>query len=199
MLLDCKCHGVSGSCSVRTCWKTLPPFRIVGEHLRHKYLTAQHVTVDQSGKALTHADISYRRPSRDELVYLEESPDYCNINTKTGSLGTSGRECNKTSSGIGGCKVLCCGKGFNTIQVEEEYKCVCKFHWCCHVKCQKCRRTVDKHICKGTKDTKDTNTYGRSTNEKTTSSRNKSKKNRRKNKKRKDRRKGDSPGLRESI
>ncbi|XP_031569965.1 protein Wnt-2b-A-like [Actinia tenebrosa] len=189
MLLDCKCHGVSGSCSVRTCWKTLPPFRIVGEYLKHKYMTSQRVTVDQSGKALTRADIIYSRPSRDELVYLEESPDYCDIDAKTGSLGTSGRECNKTSTGTGGCKVLCCGKGFNTIQVEEEYKCSCKFHWCCHVKCQKCRRTVDKHICKGAKDIP--------ANVKKGSSRTNSKKNRRKNKKRKDRRKDSgTPGVR---
>lgn len=148
MLLDCKCHGVSGSCSVRTCWKTLPPFRIVGEYLKHKYETCLRVTVDQSGTQLTHPDFSYRRPSRDELVYLEESPDYCSINSNTGSLGTSGRECNRTEQGSGGCAVLCCGRGFNTIQVEEDYKCYCKFHWCCHVKCEKCRRTVDKHICK---------------------------------------------------
>jgi hypothetical protein len=189
MLLDCKCHGVSGSCSVRTCWKTLPPFRIVGEYLKQKFVTSQRVTVDQSGNALTHADSSYRRPARDQLVFLEDSPDYCDTNAKTGSLGTSGRECNRSSLDVGGCKVLCCGKGFNTIQVEEEYKCFCKFHWCCRVKCQKCRRTIDKHICRAAKDT---NTKARSKNIK--SSRAKSKKNRRKNKKRKDRKKDSDNG-----
>ena len=148
MRTDCKCHGVSGSCSVRTCWKTLPPFRIVGDHLRQKYEDALRVTVDQSGTELTHVESSYRRPSRDGLVYLEDSPDYCSTNSLTGSLGTSGRQCNRSSSNSGGCAVLCCGRGFNTIQVDEDYKCFCKFHWCCHVKCQKCRRTVDKHICK---------------------------------------------------
>ncbi|KAK3699930.1 hypothetical protein QZH41_016587, partial [Actinostola sp. cb2023] len=195
MLLDCKCHGVSGSCSVRTCWKTLPPFRIVGDHMRHKYENSLRVTVDQSGTALSHADISFRRPSRDELVFLEDSPDYCSTNTLTGSLGTSGRECNRSSHYTGGCAVLCCGRGFNTIQVDEDYKCFCKFHWCCHVKCQKCRRTVDKHICKPPKNP-NVNAYPVSMNKKikkTSHHRTKSRKNRKRNrmrKNKKDRRNG---------
>ncbi|EDO41710.1 predicted protein [Nematostella vectensis] len=143
MSLDCKCHGVSGSCSVRTCWKSISSFRIVGQHLREKYTTAVQVTVGQSGGELTNAEVSYKKPSRDDLVYLEDSPNYCMVDSNTGSLGTSGRECNGSASDTtGACSLLCCGRGFNTIQIEEEYKCHCKFHWCCYVKCQTCRRTT---------------------------------------------------------
>ncbi|ELW67346.1 Protein Wnt-9a [Tupaia chinensis] len=39
----CKCHGVSGSCTVRTCWRQLAPFHEVGKHLKHKYETALKV------------------------------------------------------------------------------------------------------------------------------------------------------------
>lgn len=124
-------------------------FGVVGDYLRQKYHNGILVTVDQSGNELVLAEATYpRKPAREDLVFLEESPDYCVPNTNTGSLGTTGRYCNKTSLGHGSCGVLCCGRGFNTIQSEEEFKCGCKFQWCCQVKCNTCRRTLDKHMCK---------------------------------------------------
>ena len=40
----CKCHGVSGSCAVRTCWKQLSPFRETGQVLKLRYDTAVKVS-----------------------------------------------------------------------------------------------------------------------------------------------------------
>lgn len=40
---ECKCHGVSGSCVMKTCWKSLPAFRIVGDVLMRKYTKAKMV------------------------------------------------------------------------------------------------------------------------------------------------------------
>lgn len=42
---DCKCHGVSGSCAMKTCWKTLPSFRVIGDVLMKKYHKARSVEV----------------------------------------------------------------------------------------------------------------------------------------------------------
>ncbi|KAL0197353.1 hypothetical protein M9458_005893, partial [Cirrhinus mrigala] len=39
----CKCHGVSGSCAVRTCWKQLSPFQDTGHLLKYRYDTAVRV------------------------------------------------------------------------------------------------------------------------------------------------------------
>lgn len=41
----CKCHGVSGSCSIRVCWRRLPALRAIGEALGQLYDGASHVKV----------------------------------------------------------------------------------------------------------------------------------------------------------
>jgi len=43
MKVQCKCHGVSGSCEVRTCWRSVPPFHDVGTILKDKYNGATEV------------------------------------------------------------------------------------------------------------------------------------------------------------
>ena len=37
MLMKCRCHGVSGSCEFKTCWKSLPQFAEIGKYLKYKY------------------------------------------------------------------------------------------------------------------------------------------------------------------
>ena len=148
MVSICKCHGISGSCEYKTCWKAMAPFGVVGSYLREKYHTGFLVTVNQSSTKLVVAKgKSSIKPPRDDLVFLEESPDYCVRDSSTGSLGTAGRVCEKATLGNGNCGILCCKRGFKTIQIVEEYQCACKFHWCCLVACQICRKTVDRHVC----------------------------------------------------
>lgn len=48
----CKCHGVSGSCSTRTCWNQLPAFREVGVRLRRRYGAARQVALNAHGTSL---------------------------------------------------------------------------------------------------------------------------------------------------
>ena len=43
--MQCKCHGMSGSCEVRTCWKAAPDFRRVGDFLKKKYNKAQATNI----------------------------------------------------------------------------------------------------------------------------------------------------------
>ncbi|KZS00711.1 putative Protein Wnt [Daphnia magna] len=55
-----------------------------------------------------------------ELIHIHKSPNYCVEDPKKGILGTSGRVCNKNSTGSDSCDLLCCGRGYNT-QVEIIY------------------------------------------------------------------------------
>ncbi|XP_068596069.1 protein Wnt-2 [Brachionichthys hirsutus] len=146
--LECKCHGVSGSCSVRTCWLAMADFRRTGDHLRRRYNGAVQVAVNQDGTGFTVAHVHSNQPSKNDLVYFEDSPDYCVQDHDSGSMGTGGRVCNRTSRGVDGCEVMCCGRGYDTSRVSRTAKCECKFHWCCAVRCRDCRTQVDVHTCK---------------------------------------------------
>uniref|UniRef100_A0A8C6ZTJ0 Protein Wnt n=1 Tax=Nothoprocta perdicaria TaxID=30464 RepID=A0A8C6ZTJ0_NOTPE len=146
----CKCHGVSGSCSVKTCWKGLRSLADIASDLKAKYLAAIKVTHRLLGprKQLVPKDTATRLVQETDLVYLANSPDYCTVNPQLGSLGTHDRQCNKTSAGSDGCDVLCCGRGYNTYTEEVLERCHCKYRWCCYVACRTCRRTVQRHVCK---------------------------------------------------
>ena len=144
----CKCHGVSGSCSLRTCWQQLASFRETGDLLKEKYDSATEVKFNRQGTKLVQMDKKYNKPTKDDLIYLSESPDYCSPDPATGSFGTSGRQCDKNSEGMGGCTLMCCGRGYNTYKTTITERCHCKFHWCCTVKCKTCERVLDIHSCK---------------------------------------------------
>ncbi|XP_030763858.1 protein Wnt-2-like, partial [Sitophilus oryzae] len=113
LLLECKCHGVSGSCTMKTCWKTLPTFRQIGDALMKKYYRARPVTATAIYLNARHLDPRRQRkrhlvltkgkipikktPKKSELVFLQLSPNYCERDLAVGSLGTVGRNCNRTS------------------------------------------------------------------------------------------------------
>ena len=84
MHLECKCHGVSGACTVRTCWASVMDFRSIGSHLKRRYDAATLVTMDQSGRELAAAHGDHKAPTRGDLVYLEASPDYCLLDQQVG-------------------------------------------------------------------------------------------------------------------
>lgn len=149
-LKKCKCHGVSGSCEVKTCWmKHAKDFDTIGQHVRTKYREAiEMVKVDKGKKVLQVKDARSRKPTSAELIYYEPSPNFCDTNPTSGTPGTSGRVCNITSSDIDGCNLLCCGRGYDVQLVNEMTKCNCRFVWCCHVVCESCKRTREIHTCK---------------------------------------------------
>ncbi|GAB6029240.1 hypothetical protein CHUAL_005008 [Chamberlinius hualienensis] len=157
LVTECKCHGVSGSCSMKTCWKSLPQFNQIATYLMNKYHTAKEVQVIELGKnrdrrplalKLKRSKRPHRKPRKRDLVYLHQSPNYCEMDKSRGSLGTGGRKCNRTSTGADGCDLLCCGRGYNTHQLTRTWQCQCKFHWCCYVKCNLCTERGEEYTCK---------------------------------------------------
>uniref|UniRef100_A0A1I7ZPE6 Protein Wnt n=1 Tax=Steinernema glaseri TaxID=37863 RepID=A0A1I7ZPE6_9BILA len=144
---QCKCHGVSGSCVTKTCWKVVPKLEDFGKFLKDKY-----VSVSSSGSdlvATAHNSTSGGRAERylrgdgegkvakTNLVFLDASPNYCSDSS------TQGRECTD-----GNCAILCCGRGYNIKREIVSVSCKCKFLWCCEVKCDTCLSVVERRFCK---------------------------------------------------
>ncbi|KAL3084317.1 hypothetical protein niasHT_035143 [Heterodera trifolii] len=142
----CKCHGMSSSCDVKTCWYTLPPFEQIAETLRQRYDGARPMPWMNNSKRRWKSAEEAR--GWQNLVYLSNSPNYCEQNVAEGSLGTRGRVCNISSFGSDSCESLCCGRGFSVSQVRVEENCQCKYIHCCYIKCKKCTTTVNKYFCK---------------------------------------------------
>jgi len=153
--IECKCLGPSGSCAVKSCWTKLPIFRRVGETLMKRYYRAKKVQPVQLLKHRqslklyrTRRNSEDAKPGRADLVFLDDSPNYCDYNPTVGSLGTHNRQCNRSSAGADGCQRLCCGRGYNTHEYTRTWQCDCKFHWCCHVTCKECQEKTEVYNCK---------------------------------------------------
>lgn len=141
MHIVCKCHGVSGSCTDKTCWKVTPSVDEVAMKL--KYLYSKSVKVEP--QRLEQRDIQNQL----QMVYVDQSHDYCEKNNREGSMGTQGRECDPYGYGDGSCKKLCCGRGFRTERetvINTQHN--CRYVWCCRVECETIEETRIKHVCK---------------------------------------------------
>ncbi|XP_074655053.1 protein Wnt-4-like [Tubulanus polymorphus] len=149
MKTKCKCHGVSGSCELKTCWRSMPTFRVIGNVLKEKFDGATEVVERKVGtrRQLVPLKKQYKPHTTADVVYMAASPDFCEKDNKTGSLGTYGRFCNKSSKAMDGCDLMCCGRGFRTRRKVITERCHCKFYWCCYVKCKQCTREIEEHTC----------------------------------------------------
>lgn len=167
-----------------SCFDPLMLFPIV-------FILIQLIERDGRVSKLRRRDPQYKKLIKSDLVYLEDSPDYCDRDdewvflpivqiqfqfyriplnfeliirfsclfcdsllllfyysfNRLGILGTKGRLCNRTSPGIDGCKIMCCGRGHQTRIRYVEEKCKCRFVWCCDVKCEMCNHRREEHIC----------------------------------------------------
>ena len=152
----CNCYGASGACTSKTCWKIISSsFGRVGRFLKERYkdamLVSTHYSDSREGRVpnvLFVTGTGFAKPPKDKLVYLEGSETYCDAIPSKGIAGTRGRVCDHTSPHSGGCHKLCCGRGYNKIAFETKKDCRCRFHWCCWVKCEKCKIKETRTVCK---------------------------------------------------
>ncbi|XP_033471050.1 protein Wnt-16 [Epinephelus lanceolatus] len=147
MSTHCRCHGISGSCALKTCWKTVAAFERVGVYLKEQYEESVQVS-DRSRRKTRRKDRHRLAVDMHQLIFFNKSPNYCVEDRRRGIAGTRGRRCNRTSTGSDSCVLLCCGRGYNTHLVRHVQRCECKFVWCCYVRCRRCESMNDMHTCK---------------------------------------------------
>lgn len=160
MKKKCKCHGISGSCQVNTCWTSVPDMSQVGDYLKRQYRLAAKVgaiSAEDSNIVSLNKEIS--SISADKLVFADASPDYCYENPKLGINGTLGRYCSRAKHHPDGsevsrserdsCDRLCtkCGYKIKRDRVIKEKQCDCRFVYCCSVECKLCTHLEDTYRC----------------------------------------------------
>lgn len=126
----------------------MPPFREIGNRLKERFDGAAKVIARNDGHSFMPEGLTIKTPTRRDLVYTDESMDFCKLNIKTGSIGTMGRECNATSMGIDGCDLLCCNRGYDRKIIREKVNCNCTFKWCCEVTCSTCIERREVFTCR---------------------------------------------------
>ncbi len=152
----CKCHGVSGSCTVQTCWRQLAPFHEIGKQLKQRYETSIKLA-SPSNEATGEGEISQTRPQgqqpspgprteviprTSDLLHIEDSPSFCRPSKY--SAGTMARKCYKDKN----CEAICCGRGHNTQSRVVTRPCQCQVRWCCYVECKQCTQREEVYTCK---------------------------------------------------
>ncbi|XP_070496640.1 protein Wnt-4 isoform X1 [Chironomus tepperi] len=158
METKCKCHGVSGSCTMKTCWRKLSDFNATAAALRVKYHQALRkvtytkasrraakreqrervVTIGTGFNGRNFGILETTDPDYETLFYLEQSPTFCAL--------TKGRQCSSPEN----CANLCCGRGYTTRVIKQVEKCKCRFanNRCCTIVCDYCERYEDRYYCK---------------------------------------------------
>ena len=142
----CRCHGITGSCNVKTCKMKTRDYEVIAQDMPARYKSASAVTLTNSQLvSVGPAD----DPTSNDLVYSCGTPYPCNRDEDLGIPGTSGRECNPTDNTVSNsCDRLCCGRGHyevtKSVPVED-----CVFVFCCRFDCTVVRYDLEtKYYCR---------------------------------------------------
>ena len=165
--LHCRCHGVSGSCTLKICSEKLPRnFRKIGSSLYKKYQRAKFQIPDQAvieetarkiikeriirRKALYTRRRRWHIKKNENLEFYDFSPDFCKLSTH--SKGIKNRVClpyitaEEYQKGKRSCDELCCyGRGVRKVEKIIQKNCV--FKYCCNVECDEEKVIVDEYYC----------------------------------------------------
>ncbi|XP_001358399.3 wnt inhibitor of Dorsal protein [Drosophila pseudoobscura] len=150
LVQECRCKqpGPQGKCLEEECVKVLKPFEAVAQDLLQMYDDA--IQLDSTASNLK---IMWENIPLDSLVFMQDSPNYCEPEASGRWTGTRGRQCSKDGSGSVeerlSCQQLCrvCGYRVRTQHVRSERRCNCKLVWGFRLQCDVCVQLERQYTC----------------------------------------------------
>uniref|UniRef100_T1E1C8 Protein Wnt n=1 Tax=Dendrocoelum lacteum TaxID=27895 RepID=T1E1C8_9PLAT len=154
----CKCHGVSGSCAQRVCYRQLRRLddEVLLTALRKQYLAAKFVDISSNNKLFIANPFGIQEGSPPiyiadtDLAFIEHSPDFCEPDPSVGSLGTHGRKCkidNVSETATEHCSNMCCGREYRMSLEQKKTKCGCRIDENFKILCDDCFLNVKNFYC----------------------------------------------------
>ncbi|KAH8358642.1 hypothetical protein KR093_001494 [Drosophila rubida] len=144
----CKQQGAQGNCLEEQCVQVLRPFDLLAQQLQQMYDDA--IQLDGTTSNLK---IMWENIPLDSLVYMEDSPNYCEPEASGRWAGTRGRQCSKTGGSSVeerlSCQQLCrvCGFRVRSQHVRHERRCNCKLVWGFRLQCDVCVQLERQYSC----------------------------------------------------
>ena len=131
--IKCKCHGLSTSCVLKTCFMATPDLQSTARTLAVKYEAAKKVSIyrgSEDRRPLLHLARAVKQGrhmnlTKYQLHYTDSSPDFCKRDMQAGIPGNTGRPCSANDGNPNSCRVLCCGQP-PAVREERRRRC-CRY------------------------------------------------------------------------
>jgi len=148
---ECRCKQpgpVQGNRQEEECVAVLKPFESIAQDLLQMYDDA--IQLDSASSNLK---IMWENIPLDSLVFMQDSPNYCEHDSRGLWKGTRGRQCSKDGSGSLeerlSCQQLCrvCGYRVRSQHLRSERRCNCKLVWGFRLQCDVCVQLEKQYSC----------------------------------------------------
>ena len=157
----CFLQAIKDQNSTKLCQMELPTMGELAEVLKKKYdQSVYSMTIPSQKEILVVEKENLTEVHAEEMIYFDQSPDYCRADPNYNIIGIAGRECTLTANTASShhCDNLCCDHGYETFTNTTTKPCDCKFVWCCRIECEVCYETW--HTCRNTPDIKNISPRG---------------------------------------
>lgn len=138
----CRCHGQSGACTTKTCWRESPSPLAIANELKAEYDQAVQVKSNENEENLIPVELALLTPFfEDRLLFVRSTTDFCPT--------TKGRTCQiHDPTKESHCQKLCCDRGHIVKKYTFEKQGSCAFQWPDKITCGKSTlQTKTKFIC----------------------------------------------------